>query len=70
MKKVILSSVMAVALLCSVSVMAQDAKDKKCCDKPKTEAKADAKKDCKKSECTKKCDKGEKKAACDEKKTK
>ena len=66
MKKIILSSVMAVALMCSVSVMAQDTKEKKCCEKPKTETK----KDCKKSDCAKKCKKGEKKAECTEKKDK
>lgn len=59
---------MAVALMCSVSVVAQD-KTKGCCTKPKTEAKKDCKKsDCTKKECPKtKCDKpcdGKKKAEC------
>ena len=66
MKKIILSGVMAVALMCSVSAIAQDSKEKGCCSKPKTETK----KDCKKSDCSKKCAKGEKKAGCTEKKNK
>lgn len=68
MKKIILSSVMAVALLCSVSVMAQDTKEKKCCDKPKTEAKKDCSKD--KKECADKKECKDKKAECKDKKSK
>ncbi len=59
MKKLILSTIMSVALLTSFSVSAQNDTKKDCC-KAKTECKkeCDKEKKCdKKSECTKKCDK-------------
>lgn len=66
MKKVIVSAIMAFALMTSISVMAQDDKKKDADTKAKTEAccQKDAdKKD--KKECCKK--EGEKKACCSKK---
>lgn len=58
MKKLVFSGVLAAALICSTSVMAQNTTPKKDAAKPKTEAKAEVKKDEKKSDCcTKKGDK-------------
>lgn len=58
MKKLIFSGALAVALLCSVSLMAQDVNKKKEPTKQKTEVKAEQKETTAKSEATK----GEKKA--------
>ncbi len=54
MKKTILSAIMAVAMLGSVSVFAQDAKPKKECCKSKTECKTEGTDN---KECKKKCTK-------------
>lgn len=63
MKKVIVSAIMAFALMTSISVMAQDDKKKDANTKAKTEA--CCKKDADKKECCKK--EGEKKACCSKK---
>ncbi len=68
MKKLMISAIMAFALMTSVSVMAQDAKKKDAATKEKTEAcckKDGEKKEGDKKECCKK--EGEKKACCSKK---
>lgn len=68
MKKLILSSIMAVALMASMPLMAQEAKKAEC-TKAKTECTKTDKKECtdaKKKDCTKK---EEAKPACCSKKT-
>lgn len=63
MKKVLVSAIMAFALMTSVSVMAQDNKKKDADTKAKTET--CCKKDADKKECCKK--EGEKKECCSKK---
>ena len=65
MKKLVFSGILATALICSTSIMAQTPAAKKDAAKPKTEAKAEVKKDEKKSDC---CAKGDK-AQADKAKT-
>lgn len=59
MKKIILSSILSLAFLCSLSLSAQDTTTKKECCKAKTECK----KDCEKKDCKKKCNKNKDKGA-------
>ena len=70
MKKIIVTAVMAIALMAGSATVSADNTCKKQCTKTEQCAKpCDKKKDCKKAECTKPCDKKKdcKKAECTKK---